>query len=78
MSSARRRLVLVVLATTGLVVVAFALPLGALVRSVARDRAIAAAERDVAPLAPALALPSITPDLVTSAIENTGTGPTVA
>jgi signal transduction histidine kinase len=70
----RRRLVLVVLATTGLVVVAFALPLGALVRSVARDRAIAAAERDVASLAPALALPSITPDLVTSAIENTGTG----
>jgi signal transduction histidine kinase len=69
----RRRLVLVVLATTGLVVVAFALPLGALVRSVARDRAIAAAERDVASLAPVLALRAAPPDLAT-AIESTGTG----
>jgi hypothetical protein len=50
----RRRLVLVVLATTGLVVVAFALPLGALVRSIARDRAVAAADRDAASLAPVL------------------------
>jgi hypothetical protein len=40
----RRRIVLVVLATTSLVVVAFALPLGALVRSVARDRAVSAAQ----------------------------------
>jgi signal transduction histidine kinase len=70
----RRRLVLVVLATTGLVVVAFAVPLGALVRSVARDRAIAAAERDVASLAPALALPDVTPDVVAPAIQSTGTG----
>ena len=63
-----------VLATTSLVVVAFALPLAALVRSVARDRAIAAAERDVASLAPTLALPAVTPDLVTTAIDSTGTG----
>jgi signal transduction histidine kinase len=70
----RRRIVLVVLATTSLVVVAFALPLGALVRSVARDRAIATAERDVASLAPTLALPEVTPELVTNAVESTGTG----
>ncbi len=63
-----------VLATTSLVVVAFALPLAALVRSVARDRAIATAERDVASLAPTLALPEVTPELVTTAIDSTGTG----
>ena len=63
-----------VLATTSLVVVAFALPLAALVRSVARDRAIAGAERDVASLAPTLALPGVTPELVTTAIDSTGTG----
>ncbi len=70
----RRRIVLVVLATTTLVVVAFAVPLGALVRSVARDRAIATAERDVASLAPTLALPTVTSEMVTTAIDNTGTG----
>jgi hypothetical protein len=69
----RRRLVLVVLATTGLVVVAFALPLGALVRSVARDRAVAAAERDAASLAPVLALDT-SPAAVTAAVASTGTG----
>ena len=52
----RRRLLLVVVATTSLVVVAFAVPLGALVRSVARDRALSAAERDLGALAPVLAL----------------------
>ena len=70
----RRRLVLVALATTSLVVVAFAIPLGALVRTVARDRAIATAERDVASLAPTLALPSVSPDQVTIAAQSTGTG----
>jgi signal transduction histidine kinase len=69
----RRRLVLVVLATTGLVVVAFALPLAALVRSVARDRAVAAAERDAASLAPVLALDT-SPAAVTAAVASTGTG----
>lgn len=69
----RRRLVLVVLATTSLVVVAFAIPLGALVRSVAYDRALAGAERDVASLSPVLALdPS--PEAVEAAIANTATG----
>jgi signal transduction histidine kinase len=70
----RRRIVLVVLATTSLVVVAFAVPLGALVRTAAHDRAIANAERDVGALAPTLAVPEITPDLVDSAIDNTATG----
>jgi signal transduction histidine kinase len=65
----RRRLVLVVLATTSLVVVAFAIPLGVLVRSVARDRAIADAERDVASLTPTLARPGVTSADVDEAIE---------
>lgn len=69
----RRRLLLVVLATTTLVVVAFAIPLGALVRSVARDRAISAAERDAAALAPVLAL-TTDPDAVRSAVERTTLG----
>ena len=69
----RRRILLVVLATTGLVVVAFAVPLGALVRSVAHDRAVAAAERDAGSLAPVLALdPS--PSAVTAALASTATG----
>jgi signal transduction histidine kinase len=69
----RRRIVLVVLATTSLVVVAFAVPLGALVRTVAEDRAVATAERDAAALAPVLALEA-TPEEVTTAIGNTVTG----
>jgi len=69
----RRRLVLVVLATTGLVVVAFALPLGALVRSVARDRAVAAADRDAASLAPVLSGEPST-EQVETAVATTGTG----
>ena len=69
----RRRLVLVVAATTGLVVVAFAVPLAALVRDVAHDRAIAAAERDTAALAPVLAVTD-DPELVAAAIEQTTTG----
>jgi signal transduction histidine kinase len=69
----RRRIVLVVLATTSLVVVAFALPLAALVRSVARDRALSTAERDAASLAPALAVDPA-PEAVAGAIDSTGTG----
>ena len=69
----RRRLVLVVAATTGLVVVAFAIPLAALVRDVAHDRAIAAAERDAAALAPVLAVTD-DPELVAAAIAQTTTG----
>ena len=41
----RRRLVLVALATTSMVALAFLVPLGLLVRSVARDRALTEAER---------------------------------
>lgn len=69
----RRRLVLVVAATTGLVVVAFAIPLAALVRDVAHDRAITAAERDAAALAPVLAVTQ-DPQLVGAAITQTPTG----
>jgi signal transduction histidine kinase len=42
----RRQLVIVAIATTAMVAFAFLLPLGALVRTVARDKAIADAERD--------------------------------
>ncbi len=69
----RRRLVLVVAATTGLVVVAFAIPLAALVRDVAHDRAITAAERDAAALAPVLAVTQ-DPQLIGAAITQTPTG----
>jgi signal transduction histidine kinase len=69
----RRRLLLVVVATTSLVVVAFAVPLGALVRSVARDRALSAAERDLGALAPVLAL-SPESDVAEDAMARTGAG----
>ena len=69
----RRRLVLVVAATTTLVMVAFAVPLGALVRDVARDRAIATAERDSTALAPVLAATDDT-DLIDAAVAQTSTG----
>jgi signal transduction histidine kinase len=52
----RRRLFLVTLAVTTLLVAAFAIPLALLVRDVARDRAIADAEADQAALAPVLAV----------------------
>lgn len=64
---------LVVAATTSLVVVAFAIPLAALVRDVARDRATTAAERDAAALAPVIAA-TTEPDLLIAAIEQTVTG----
>jgi signal transduction histidine kinase len=69
----RRRLVAVALATTSLVAVAFAVPLALLARNVARDRALTAAERDVAALAPVLAL-TTDPDLIGAAVARTGTG----
>ena len=73
----RRRIVLVVLATTSLVVVAFAVPLAALVRTVAHDRAIANADRDVLALAPTLAVTDET-EALNGAIQNTGTGTVAA
>jgi signal transduction histidine kinase len=69
----RRRLIAVALATTSLVAVAFAVPLALLARNVARDRALTAAERDVAALAPVLAL-TTDPALIGAAIARTGTG----
>lgn len=69
----RRRLLTVTLAVTTLLVAAFALPLGLLVREVARDRAITDAERDMAALAPVLA---VDPDraLLEAAIDRTTSG----
>ncbi len=52
----RRRLLLVTVAVTSLLIAAFAVPLGVLVGQVARDRAITDAERDMAALAPVLAV----------------------
>ena len=52
----RRRLFLVTLAVTSVLVAAFAFPLAALVRDVARDRAITEAERDIAQMATVLVL----------------------
>ena len=69
----RRRLFLVTLAVTTLVVAAFAIPLGLLVREVARDRAVSEAAADQAALAPVLAVdPS--PELLEAAIGRTPSG----
>ncbi|PNV34466.1 two-component sensor histidine kinase [Streptomyces sp. DH-12] len=52
----RWALVKVSLAVTAMVVVAFAVPLGLVVREMARDRAFAGAEREAAAVAPALSI----------------------
>lgn len=70
----RRRLFLVTLAVTSVLVAAFAFPLAALVRDVAHDRAITAAERDIAQMATVLVLgqdPSLLDD---AAIDQTTSG----
>src|SRR6188472_3666930 len=69
----RRRLFLVTLAVTTLLVAAFAIPLALLVRDVARNRAITEAGTDQAALAPALAL-NPTPEDLAVAIERTPAG----
>lgn len=69
----RRRLLVVVVAVSTLVVVAFAVPLALLVRTVAEDRALTGAERDAAAIAPVLALTDDA-DLITAALERTETG----
>jgi signal transduction histidine kinase len=51
----RRRLVLAAAAITTTIVLAFAIPLGLLIRSVAHDRALTTAERSAQALAPVLA-----------------------
>ncbi|CAL9563872.1 hypothetical protein SUDANB105_04682 [Streptomyces sp. enrichment culture] len=52
----RWALVKVSLAVTAMVVVAFAVPLGLVIREMARDRAFSNAERDAAEIAPALSI----------------------
>ncbi|HEY8546336.1 MAG TPA: HAMP domain-containing sensor histidine kinase, partial [Acidimicrobiales bacterium] len=69
----RRRLLAITVAATALVVVAFVVPLAGLVRSVAHDRAVSGAERDMASLAPALAA-GADPTTVASAVTLTSTG----
>lgn len=71
----RRRLFLVTLAVTTLLVAAFAFPLAILVREVARDQAITDAERDQASLAPVLVVDR-SPDAVSLAIASTESGRT--
>lgn len=70
----RRRLLLVTLAVTTLLVAAFALPLALLVRDVARDRAITAAERDLAALAPVLAVTTTDRAVLDAAVDRTAAG----
>jgi signal transduction histidine kinase len=69
----RRRLFLVTLAVTTLVVAAFAIPLAVLVRDVARDRAVTEAEQDIAALGPVLAVDPA-PELLEAAIVRTPSG----
>lgn len=69
----RRRLLLVTLAVTTLLVAAFAVPLALLVRQVAHDRALTGAERDLASLAPTLAI-TTDPAVLEDAIARTDTG----
>jgi signal transduction histidine kinase len=69
----RRRLFLVTLAVTTLLVAAFALPLAVLIRDVARDRAITDAERDSTSLVTVLAIDP-EPDLLQAAMDLTTAG----
>ena len=69
----RRRLLTVTLAVTTLLVAAFAIPLAALVRDVARDRAVTDAERDMAALVPVLAV-APDPAVLEEALEGTVAG----
>ena len=68
----RRRLIVVALAISLMVTVAFLVPLVVLVRTVARDRAISDAERDAAGLTPAIA---VAPEsLIPTAVAGTEAG----
>lgn len=70
----RRRLLLVTLGVTTLLVAAFAIPLALLVREVAHDRALTEAERDLSALTPVLAVAGDDPALLEAAIDRTTTG----
>ena len=69
----RNRLRAVAVATTTMVALAFLVPLALLVRSVARDRALTAAERDAEALAPVLAV-TADPAVVAAAVAATAAG----
>ena len=69
----RRRLILVFLAVSSLVAVAFVVPLGYLVRSTAEDRAIDAARADAAAVVPAL-VSGGTRAQIESAVDATASG----
>lgn len=69
----RFRLVLVSLAVSSMVAVAFSVPLALLVRDVAHDRATTAAERDASSLGPVLAV-STDVDVVQPAMDRTVSG----
>lgn len=69
----RQRLVLVSLAVSSMVALAFVVPLGLLVREVAEDRAVSAARRDAAAVAPALAV-TADAEALRAAVERTRSG----
>jgi signal transduction histidine kinase len=69
----RRRLVLAAVAATTTIVLAFCIPLARLVRDIARDQAIAMAERDAERVTGALAI-SLDADAVEAVISSTSAG----
>jgi signal transduction histidine kinase len=69
----RRRLVLAAVAATTTIVLAFCLPLARLVRDIARDQAIATAEREAERVTGALAV-TVDADAVEAAISSTAAG----
>ena len=69
----RGRLILVSLAVSTMIAVAFLVPLALLVRNVARDSALTGADRDATALAPVLAL-TTTPADIEPAIGRTRSG----
>lgn len=69
----RRNVVLVALAVTSMVALAFLIPLGLVIREMARDQAMSDAERQAVALAPVLATTE-DPGLVGKAVASTGAG----
>lgn len=69
----RRRLILAAVAVTATIVIAFCVPLARLVSDIARDQAIAAAERDIERVAGALAV-TTRHDRLTAVIASTKAG----
>jgi signal transduction histidine kinase len=65
----RRRLALAAAAITTTIVLAFAIPLGLIIRTVANDRAIATAERAAQAIAPVLAT-GVDPVIISSVVAN--------